>query len=144
MCILIHSLSHTRTLSHTHTHTHILSTSCSSSVPSEIFLSAELSRLKETVHLNVHNLLSEAHSWSRCSPVAPQRSSPGETEREKIFYPGRIQCPRQKYWLVKARQGESFRYTGHLSLGDFDANTCFYLVSPPDSLYWKSPNTMLF
>ncbi|KAI4821766.1 hypothetical protein KUCAC02_007349, partial [Chaenocephalus aceratus] len=68
---------------------------------------AELSRPKETVHLNVHNLLSEAHSWlTHCSPVAPQRNSPGETDRKKSFYPGRIQWPGQKHRLVKASQRE--------------------------------------
>ena len=95
--IVILSLFRSLSLSllHKHTHTLILSTSRSSFVPSELFLGAELSRLKETVHLNVHNLLSKAHSWSHCSPVAPQRSSPGETdterEGEKRFYPVRIQ-----------------------------------------------------
>lgn len=133
---LIHylSLSHIYIHTHTDTHNHILSTSLSSSVPSELLLGAELSRLKETVHLNVHNLLSEAHSWSHCSPVAQQRNSPGERrargrEREKNrdkkkkkkkrFYPGRIQWPGQKRRPVKARQTESFRYAGHLSPGDF-------------------------
>lgn len=113
------SLIHYLLLAHicrlTHTHTHILSTSCFSSVPSELLLSAEPSRLKETVHLNVHNLLSQAHSWSHCSPVAPQRSSPGErrTQRQR-FYPGTIQWPGQKHRLVKARQSE--RASGTLDI----------------------------
>lgn len=137
------SLSPVHAHTHTHTRSHILSTSCSSSVPSELFLGAELSRLKETVHLNVHNLLSEAHSWSHCSPVAPQRSSQGETERKNRFYPGGIRWPGRKRRLVKARQSESFRYARHLSPGDRDASTCFHLVSPPGFLYWKNPNTVL-
>lgn len=81
----------------------ILSNYCSSSVPSELLLSTQLSRLKETVHLNVHNLLSKATSWSHCSPVASQRG----IDREKRFYPGRIQWHGNR--LAKARS-ESFRY----------------------------------
>lgn len=127
---------HTRTPSHPHTHT--LSASCSSSVPSELFFSAELSSLKESVHLNVHNLLSEAHSWSHGSPVALQRNSLQETDMEKRFYLGRIQWPVQKNRGEKAKHSEKFRYTGHLFPWDFNANTCFYLLLPPDSFTGKT------
>lgn len=87
-------LSFTLFLTHTENSScnQILSNSCSSSVPSELLLSTQPSRLKETVHLNVHNLLSKANSWSHCSPVASQRAR----DREKRFYPGRIQWHGQK------------------------------------------------
>lgn len=45
-----------------------------------------------------------------------------QTERRDFFFLGRIQWPGQKHRLVKARQSESFRYTGHLFPGDFDVN----------------------
>lgn len=92
---LLISLSFSLFLTHTENNSRnqILSNSCSSSVPSELPLSTQPSRLKETVHLNVHNLLSKANSWSHCSPVAPQRGR----DREKRFYPGRIQWHGQKH-----------------------------------------------
>ena len=121
-------------LSHTHTHTHILSTSSFSSVPSEFFFSAELSRLKETVHLNVHNLLLEAHFWSHCSPVAPQRNSLGRTDMEKRFYPRRIQWPGQKH-----RVGAS----GTLDIYSLRTLMPTHIsISPTGFFIWKNTNTI--
>ncbi|KAJ4932440.1 hypothetical protein JOQ06_010862, partial [Pogonophryne albipinna] len=56
------------------------------------------------------------HPKAQVDGEREERNSPGETDRKKRFYPGRIQWPGQKHRLVKASQRERDLQTSHGSL----------------------------